>query len=137
MPCNCEAGPECEYHYCGKPATWSAMVPSWRISPPLFVPKFFCDPCLKLFRDAWNRQMKGIDRPAHADEEWRPSLSDHLNWARVDMAQEERRARDLAARDQIGNVVVQDWEIKMRGWTLAQIETVKRLRFLSQKYAHR
>lgn len=53
------------------------------------------------------------------------------------MEHNDRLAREKAAKDEGGNIVVHDWEIRQRGWTPAQIETVKRLRRLKQKYATR
>jgi hypothetical protein len=136
MPlCNCENGPKCGYHHCGQPAHWSAWVPTWKLSAPLEVPRFFCAQCWEDFKGAWNKPMKGIDRPPHADDEWRPALSDHLNWARIDMANEDRLARERAGVDDDRAVVVHPWEIKARGWTAAQIETVKRMRSMTRKYS--
>ena len=42
--------------------------------------------------------MKGIDRPAHADEDWRPSLMDHIRHQQIALAFEERLERERQAR---------------------------------------
>jgi len=79
-------------------ADWSAMVPfTWQ--PPLRVsPKFYCDPCWKAFSAAWVKPMPGIDKPANADDDWRPSIIDHIRLCGIAMRFDERNKETRRAQ---------------------------------------
>ncbi len=92
--CGAQA-PRCELYngWCGNKADWSAMVPStWKL-PLKLAPTFACDECWQRFNEAWKTPLKGIDRPEGADEDWKPSLMEHLRHARIAMAFERRNER--------------------------------------------
>lgn len=94
-------GARCEYHYCGKKANWSTWMPSWTRGsggkPGYF--KFFCHDCLAYYQHAMLTPMKGIDRPADADEDWKGSILDHIRHARIAMTFNERNGADVADRE--------------------------------------
>lgn len=79
--------PHCEYHHCEKKANWSVWMPNWTKGsggkPGHF--KFFCHDCLAYYTHAMTTPMKGIDRPADADEDWKPSILEHIRHARIAM----------------------------------------------------
>jgi hypothetical protein len=52
--------------------------------------KFFCTRCRDIYVDAVSKPMKGIDRLPDADEDWKPSIMEHIRHARIDIAFEER-----------------------------------------------
>jgi hypothetical protein len=94
--CGSEA-PRCEMYnsWCGNKADWSIWVPiTWK--PPLRqAPKFACNECRQRFNEAWAKPIPGIDRPAHADNDWRPSLLDSIRLAEIAMAFERRNERPI------------------------------------------
>jgi len=89
--CNCLLRPRCEYHHCGAPADWSVFVPPTR---PMLGPygqiMFMCEPCRAYYTVIFKQPLKGIDRPDGADEDWRPSLVDHLRFAQIDFKHQQR-----------------------------------------------
>ena len=120
----CQLAPRCEYHHCENPADWSAMVPfTWK--PPLSVaPKFYCNPCWDAFKAAWNKPLPGIDRPAHADDEWRPSILGHIQLCSLALSFEDRDKGKSAPQPSLG----------ISGRTPAQRAQAERHRFLMRKY---
>lgn len=87
--CNCPGRARCQFHSCDQPADWSIYQPSWPPRPASYI--FMCDPHLRIYVDAWTKPMKGIDRPEHADDEWRGSILEHVRHAKI--------AIDFADRD--------------------------------------
>jgi hypothetical protein len=91
--CRCRMMPACEYSHCRYPAELSAFVlATWK--PPLrYTTKFFCLECWETFKEAWAKPIPGIDRPANADEDWRPSLMEMMRHARIAMDFENRNKK--------------------------------------------
>jgi len=48
-----------------------------------------------------SKPLKGIDRPAGADDEWRPSLADHLRHTEIDAAFERRNERPASVQNDL------------------------------------
>jgi hypothetical protein len=99
---NCPNRPRCEYSFCGDPADRSILVPTWQ-KPMSFVPTFFCKPCAEYFKDAWAKPMRGIDRPQHADEDWRPSIAEMMRHASIAIEFEQRH-KHTKALDAMGSL---------------------------------
>jgi hypothetical protein len=101
--CTCPERPRCEYHHCGDAADWSVFTPPgrWIKERPYGRLMFMCMPCKDFYVDALSRPLKGIDRPEGADEEWRPSLADHLRHAEIDAAFERRNQRPAPVKDNL------------------------------------
>lgn len=78
--CSCEDRPKCEWHRCAEFAAWSVYQPAWTPRSERF--KFMCDAHSKMYEE----KIPGIDRPAHADEYWRPSLTDMMKLASINAA---------------------------------------------------
>ena len=91
---------------------------------------FFCTRCKDYYLEALSKPLKGIDRPEGADEDWKPSIMEHIRHARIAMEFEDRNLRPPTPV-----VVVNDLEIKRRGWTPAQVMQVRVMRGLFIKYA--
>lgn len=117
----------CEYYHCDKVADGFAMVPATWKMPLHLGKKFFCRKCWDTFLTAWNdpATWKGLVAPANAPGDWRPSLADHLRHAEIAMAFETRH-KDVFPP-------VEDWLIKLRGWTPAQVRQVEFLRRMNRE----
>lgn len=76
--------------------------------------------------------MKGIDAPAGLDEDWRPSIMEHLRHARIAMAFAERQAQDRAAPQDISEI----WPDWRKRFNPAQLEQVKVMREAFRRYRH-
>ncbi len=88
--CTCRNMPVCEEPRCNYPAELTALVlASWKL-PLRRKAQFFCAACFREFEAAWKKPIPGIDRPANADEEWRPSLMEMMRHARIAMDFEDR-----------------------------------------------
>ena len=132
--CSCSMllAPRCEYFNCRNRADWSVWQPNWGKNPVAKAYlKFMCDGCWNHYRTAMVTPMAGITRPEWADDEWKPSLLEHIRQAQIAIAFEERNQRLP-----ISHIEIQPeaWEIKMFGWTPAQVEQVKVHRTLMRKF---
>lgn len=127
---DCPNRPRCEYSFCGDPADTSIMVPLWE-KPLRFVPTFFCKSCAEYFKDAWVKPLRGIDRPEHADEDWRPSIAEMMRHASIAI-EFERRHRHTKALEALGSLRRPGDE----KYTAAQLQQmmVLRVRLLEQRY---
>jgi hypothetical protein len=78
------------------------MIPvCWQ--PLQFAPRFFCKPCAEYFKEAWTKPMRGIDRPEHADEDWRPSIAEMMRHASIAIEFEQRQ-KHTKALDSMGSL---------------------------------
>ncbi len=93
--CTCEWRPRCQYHHCSKFAEWSIITPPgrWLKERPYGFCKFYCTGCKDYYLAALSKPLKGIDRPPGADEEWRPSIMEHIRHARIAISFEERKKK--------------------------------------------
>jgi hypothetical protein len=64
-----------------KRAEWSVAIPRWR--GPGFRLIFMCDECWQAMQAAQSAPLLGIDRPAHASEDWKPSITEHIRLTRI------------------------------------------------------
>lgn len=100
MKCSCPYGPRCESRSCrGDPAATMGLkdrrtgiiharadvsfMHPWSRGPTRRV-MFLCDQCWKEIQEAQDTPLRGIDRPEHASEDWRPSLHDHVRLTAID-----------------------------------------------------
>lgn len=87
--CKCQWRPKCEWlGPCGQYAIISEWMPDY--STKRWAPMWLCDDHLA----AWQtrpEKLPGIDRPAHADDEWRPSIMDHVRLCLIAEAFEKRQ----------------------------------------------
>lgn len=91
--CDCQLRARCEYHHCGAPADWSVFIPPTRkIFGPHGRLMFMCEPCRAIYTEVFKQPLKGIDRPEGVDEDWRPSLMDHLKFASIEREHELRHS---------------------------------------------
>ena len=97
--CNCPQRAQCEERWCEEPADWSVWQPRWGTKPESF--KFMCDIHKRYFVRAWAMQMKGIDRPEGASEDWRGSIFDHLRHASIAISFRERDKREASRSNQM------------------------------------
>lgn len=133
--CTCRMIPSCEYQHCSYPAELTVLVPaSWKL-PLRLAAKFYCIPCWEFIEAAWKKPIPGIDRPAHADEDWRPSLDDMFRHARIAIAFENRNKRPAPL--QPASYMDEYWRQyeDRRGFTQAQRENAARHRELCRKYS--
>jgi 1,4-alpha-glucan branching enzyme len=104
--CDCAFGPRCESNRgCAdddqtmgfkdrrtgeikKRAEWSVAIPLWR--GPGFRLIFMCDECWQAAQDAQNTPLLGIDRPEHASEFWRPSITEHIRLTQIKNEHDEK-----------------------------------------------
>lgn len=93
--CTCPERPRCEYNHCGNFAEWSLLTPPGRWIKTFLCGRlhFMCTNCADVYREAISKPLKGIDRPEHADEDWRPSIMEHLRHAEIAIAFEKRNER--------------------------------------------
>jgi len=79
--------------------------------------------------------MPGIDKPANADDSWRPSILEHLRFAQIAISFAERNNRpaDPAPEPQMMETYWKSYEDK-RGYTPAQRMQAKGLRDLMKKF---
>jgi hypothetical protein len=93
--CQCAEKPVCAWRACNAPADWSMMLPVWRErhGAVQFVPKFTCE----LHRqeiDALRRRIPGLDPSPSASpfDQWRPSLTDMVRIADIEISRQDRKA---------------------------------------------
>jgi len=93
--CTCPDRPLCDPIRCGKPAECSVWMGRgrWTKTNPHGWFKFMCTPCAEFYSSVVSKPLKGIDRPEGADDEWRPSIMEHLRHAQIAMAFEQRNQR--------------------------------------------
>jgi hypothetical protein len=93
--CTCPERPPCQYHHCGNAADWSLITPPgrWLKTWPHGRLHFMCTPCRDYYVEVLPKLLKGIDRPEGADDDWRPSIMEHLRHAQIAMAFERRNER--------------------------------------------
>jgi hypothetical protein len=115
--CACKERPVCQMIACHKYADWSLCAPqmNMRLGGIMFI----CD---------WHWQkmqepIPGIDRPARASEDWRPSISDSIRLAIVkfehEQHQKERWVREIFESEQSRDA---------KRYTPAQLKQVQVLR---------
>lgn len=96
--CDCSGRPQCEVYggSCERPADWTVFTPPgrWIKTWPYGRFTFMCTLCKDYYVEEWKKPLKGIDRPPGADEDWRPSLMEHIRHAQIAIAFEERKERD-------------------------------------------
>jgi hypothetical protein len=132
--CTCECRPRCQYHYCSRFADWSVFTPPIRkIFGPHGNLKFMCTPCKEYYAEAIAKPLKGIDRPPDAPEDWRPSLDEHLRWARIEMEFEEQKKQPPPTQPHYLDHYWR-WYEDNRGFTPAMRANAARLRELRRKY---
>lgn len=135
--CFCPEGPRCQYHHCTDRADWSVLTPPrrWIKTWPYGRLHFMCTSCKDYYIDACSKPLKGIDRPEGADEDWKPSILEHIRHAAIAIAFEERkhRAPDLAPDRNFWDAYWRDYDIK-RGFTPAQCAMAKTYRELIRKH---
>lgn len=79
---------------CGKPADGSVMMPlAWKL-PLRLGPVFACKPCWDYLCDEWPKPIKGLDRPLHAPDDWKPSLSEVVRHGEIALAFERRQEKE-------------------------------------------
>jgi len=78
--CSCPERPKCQWRWCDDYAAWSVLQPAWPPRPARF--RFMCEAHWQMYQ----APIPGIDRPAHADEFWRPSLTDMMKLASIHAA---------------------------------------------------
>src|ERR1700757_1065383 len=90
--CACEWRARCQYHHCTAYAEWSILTPvgRFRKSFPHGRLHFMCTRCRDIYVDALSKPLKGIDKPEGADDEWKPSIMEHVRHARIAMEFEDR-----------------------------------------------
>lgn len=96
--CACPEGPRCEVYggNCERPADWSFFTPPgrWIKTWPHGRFTFMCTPCRDYYAAAIKKPLKGIDRPEGADEDWRPSIMEHLRLSAIDAQINEQAERN-------------------------------------------
>lgn len=97
--CNCPQRARCAERWCDLAADWSVWQPRWGARPENF--KFMCDTHKRYFVRAWTMDMKGIDRPKSATEDWHGSILDHLRHASIAISFRKRDKREASASDQM------------------------------------
>lgn len=131
--CSCRLIPSCEYQLCSYPAELTALVPVWA-RPPRLAAKFFCAPHWESVVAWWEKPIPGIDRPADAPEDWRPSLEDMFRHARIAISFENRNKRPPPAPPAWHMEAYWHQYEDQRSFTQAQRETMARHRALCRKY---
>lgn len=87
IDCGCKyRQPKCEIARCGQDAPYSVYLP-WQ--PMKF--KFMCTLHYAGFWTAMNKPIKGLDRPAYASDDWRPSIMEVARWGCMAVNEEDRR----------------------------------------------
>lgn len=137
MPlCQCEfVYPKCQYHHCERRAVWSVLTPPIRRFWPHGTVMFMCEQCKTYYLDAISKPLKGIDKPPGADDDWCPSLMDHLRFAQIDEAFEKRNELLAAPLQPNPLDAYWLWYEKWRGFTPAQIVQSRTHRALIKKYS--
>lgn len=119
--CDCPDRPKCQMRYCEDYACWSVHNGRfWNVWPHgrfLFVCEYH--------NDVLNTPMPGIDRPANAGDDWRPSINDHIKLSIIRMNHEKKM-----------NVPpIPDFEpslARQRGYTASQVRNLMALRSHAQ-----
>lgn len=133
--CSCRLIPSCEYPHCNYPAELTTLVPaSWKL-PLRLTAKFYCISCWEFIETAWKKPIPGIDRPAHASEDWRPSLMDMMRHARIAIAFQERNKRPPPPPPASDMDAYWHRYADRRGFTQPQRETLARMRELRRKHS--
>lgn len=128
--------PRCQLYNgaCGRLAAVSVMLPSsWSVRPIPLVPKFACASCYFYLLKWWRTPIKGIDRPANADEDWRPSLMDMMRFAQIAITFEERD-KNRQTPPQSNNWQERYWAEYDKKFTPAQREQARNHRYLMRAY---
>lgn len=86
----------CEWIACDAPATWTAFQPTWPPRSARF--RFMCDYHFSTYDDIMTGRVKiaGIDKPAGAGDEWRPSLTDMVRLADMEINRQDRARAAIA-----------------------------------------
>lgn len=98
--CKCSERPKCERSWCDQWADVSDWQVDWTVLQRPFTeaaaerasrPIFMCQGCFDGFIEASTRWWHQIDRPKHADENWRGSIIGHVRWNLMMEAAEQRK----------------------------------------------
>lgn len=79
-----------------------------------------CTACKDIYLEALSTPLKGIDRPEHADDDWRPSILEHIRHAEIAIAFEERDKAGPPPQSSMDGYW--EWYYRHRGFTPAQRE---------------
>lgn len=82
-----------------------------------------CEVHFQIYQEAMTKPIRGIDRPEHADEEWRGSITEMVRHARI--------AIDFEDRDNQAKALAKMGNLRRRGdekYTPAQLEQMTVLR---------
>lgn len=132
--CSCRLIPSCEYQLCSYPAELSALVPVTWERPLRLGARFYCVPHWESIKAWWLTPIRGIDRPASADEDWRPSLEEMFRHARIAISFENRHKGPPPAPAHHMDAYWRRYE-DQRGFSQPQRETMARHRVLCRKYS--
>lgn len=119
--CTCPERPRCSWRWCEDGADWSVWQRAWGSRSE--GPTFMCKGHFRLYQEAMTKPIRGIDRPEHADDEWRGSITEMMRHARI--------AIDFAERDQKAKAIESMGSLRRDGdekYTLAQLQQMKVLR---------
>lgn len=82
--CDCPEAPRCATDWCSDRADWSVWLHGTKSRPE--TPKFMCCFHTQAYRKAMTTNIRGIDKPEGADDDWRPSLLDMIRHGEIALA---------------------------------------------------
>lgn len=91
--CKNDGARRCQWRWCEGEALYSVCKPRWGDGPITFEFKFMCDEHYRIYHHAMTTDIKGIDRPDYADDDWRGSLIECVRRAQIAIAFDERNRR--------------------------------------------
>lgn len=82
-----------------------------------------CDQHEQMYRDAMTKPMPGIDRPARADDDWKPSLQDHIRLSCIAM----RHAEQMEKSPDPWPDITRPWDHRYTPGQLKQVMWVRKM----------